>query len=132
MSDKSEEHEEHAGESTEEEGEGHTVLGDNAGVHVGSAEGPKHPPIDFGNFVMSLAHSTLVALGEVEHPELGETDVDLPTAEHTIQILEMLKEKTQNNLEPEEEKLLGSLLYELRISFVNVSAKKVDTPSSDS
>lgn len=113
-------------DGTDEQG---TVLGDEGGVHVGSVEAPEQPPIDFGNFVMSLAHSVLVALGEAEHPELGSTSVDLPTAQHSIQILEMLQEKTQGNLEPEEEKLLGSLLYELRMSYVNASAKKVDTPS---
>lgn len=102
------------------------VLGDNAGVHVGSVPDPDEPPIDFGNFVMSLAHSVLVALGEVEDPESGTKVRDLPTAHHTIQILEMLQEKTRNNLGPEEEQLLTSLLYELRMSYVDKNAKKVE------
>lgn len=98
------------------------VLRDNAGVHVGSAP-QGDSTIDFGNFVMSLAHSALVSLGMVEHPELGATGVDLETASQTIQILEMLKAKTKNNLEPEEEHLISSLLYELRMAFVDVAQK---------
>lgn len=100
-------------------------LPDNAGVYVGGAPSSNEPPIDFGNFVMSLAHSALVSMGMVEHPDGGESQVDLDTARQTIQILEMLQEKTRNNLVPEEDRLLGSLLYELRMAFVDVSAKKV-------
>ena len=104
------------------------VLPDNAGVHVGAADESKDPPIDFGNFVLSLAHGALVALGLVEHPELGKMGPrDLDTARQTIQMLEMLQAKTAGNLDPEEEKLLTSLLYELRMSYVNASAQKVDS-----
>ena len=95
------------------------VLGDSSGVHVGSAEPPRHPPIDFGNFVLSLAHSALVSMGLVEHPDFGEAAVDLDAASQSIEILEMMKQKTKGNLDSEEEKLLGSLLYELRMSFVD-------------
>jgi len=100
-------------------------LPDNAGVHLGGAPAGDEFPIDFGNFVMSLAHSALVSMGMVEHPESGDSQVDLDTARQTIQILEMLQEKTRNNLEAEEDRLLGSLLYELRMAFVDVSAKNV-------
>lgn len=102
------------------------VLGNEAGVHVGSVDGPKLPPIDFGNFVLSLAHSALVAMGLVEHPELGGAEVDLDAARQSIEIIEMLREKTRNNLDEEEDKLINSLLYELRMSFVDASAQKVD------
>ncbi len=108
---------------------GARVLGDNAGVHVGAAQGPQHPPIDFGNFALSLAHSALVSMGIVEHPEIGQTEPDLESARQSIEILEMLQEKTQGNLDEEEEKLLGSVLYELRVSFVSATAQKV-TPGS--
>lgn len=108
---------------------GEKVLGDNAGVHVGSVEAPAHPPIDFGNFALSLAHGALVAMGLVEHPELGGMHRDLDTARQSIEILEMLAQKTKGNLDTEEEKLLGSLLYELRMSFVTASAQKVEPGS---
>ena len=105
------------------------VLGDNAGVHVGTSDAPKHPPIDFGNFALSLAHSALVAMGIVEHPEFGQIERDLDSARQSIEILEMLEEKTRGNLDEDEEKLLSSVLYELRVSFVSATAQKVEPGS---
>jgi Domain of unknown function (DUF1844) len=76
------------------------------------------PPADFSTFVLSLASSALIHMGEVEPP--GETAKrrDLPMAKHTIDLLTLLREKTQSNLTPEEDKLLDSLLYDLRLRYV--------------
>lgn len=98
------------------------VLGDERGIHVGSVDDDDNP-IDFGNFLMSLAHSAMIALGIVENPESGSKEVDLESARQTIEIIKILKTKTKGNLDEDEEKLIGSLLYELRISFVNASAQ---------
>ena len=111
-------------DSEKKESEEPKVLGDEGGVHLGSVD-DDDLAIDFGNFLMSLAHSALINLGVVEHPESGEKQVDLPSAKQTIEIIEMLKEKTTGNLDEDEQKLIGSLLYELRISFVNASAQNV-------
>lgn len=102
------------------------VLGEGAGVHIGTSGDPDHIPIDFGNFALSLAHSALVAMGIVEHPEYGQVGQDLESARQSIEILEMLQEKTRGNLDPEEEKLLGGVLYELKMSFVSATAQKVE------
>jgi hypothetical protein len=76
------------------------------------------PPADFSTFILSLGSSALIHLGEVEPP--GETGMrrDLPMAKHTIDLLMLLREKTQSNLTPEEDKLLESLLYDLRLRYV--------------
>jgi hypothetical protein len=79
------------------------------------------PEIDFGTFVMSLATSTLVHLGEVKHPEAAERK-NLPLAKQTIDILGMLQEKTRGNLTKEEAQLLENLLLDLRMKYV--AAKK--------
>jgi hypothetical protein len=80
------------------------------------------PEIDFGMFVMSLASSVLVHLGEINHPESGQPDLNLPLAKQTIDILGMLREKTRGNLTQEEAQLLDNLLYDLRMKYVD--AKK--------
>lgn len=86
------------------------------------AEAAPLPEIDFGTFVMSLATSALVHLGEVAHPD-GKTDErNLPLAKQTIDILGMLREKTRGNLGREEAQLLDNLLYDLRMKYVG--AKK--------
>jgi hypothetical protein len=77
------------------------------------------PEVDFSNFVLSLAATAMVQLGMVADPETGETvEPNLPIAQHTIDTLALLREKTQGNLDDEEEKLLDSMIYELRMRFV--------------
>jgi len=79
------------------------------------------PAVDFHTFVLSLGSSALLHLGELEHPEGGEPEKDLGLAKHTIDILSMLQEKTKGNLSGAEEKLMESLLYDLRLRYVNAS-----------
>ncbi len=81
--------------------------------------------IDFYTFVLSLASSAFVHLGDAPHPETGEpVKPDLPLAQQTIDILAMLREKTKGNLTPEEEKFLENLLTDLRLRFVQRSTGK--------
>ncbi len=80
------------------------------------------PEIDFGMFVMSLASSVLVHLGEIEHPESQERTANLPLAKQTLDLLGMLQSKTRGNLTQEETQVLENLLYDLRMKYVD--AKK--------
>lgn len=81
--------------------------------------------IDFYTFVLSLASSAFVHLGDAPHPETGATvEPDLLVAKQTIDILAMLKEKTKGNLTEEEERFLEKLLTDLRLRFVQKSAAK--------
>jgi hypothetical protein len=76
--------------------------------------------INFVNFVLSLAHTTAVHLGDVPDPA-GEGGKDLVAAQQMIDILALLEEKTRGNLTAEERQLIEQLLYELRLRFVEVS-----------
>jgi hypothetical protein len=76
------------------------------------------PPVDFHTFVLSLGSSALLHLGEIENPNDGVSQKDLPLAKHTIDILVMLEEKTKGNLSSAEERLMESLLYDLRLRYV--------------
>src|SRR5262245_14315105 len=75
------------------------------------------PEIDFGSFVVSLATSALMHLGEV-HDEGGTPQVDLPLAKQTIDIISMLRDKTRGNLTDEESQFIDSALYDLRLKFL--------------
>jgi len=79
---------------------------------------PTLPAVDFHTFVLSLGSSALLHLGELEHPDVGAPQKDLPLAKHTIDILVMLEEKTRGNLTAAEDKLIASLLYDLRLRYV--------------
>lgn len=76
------------------------------------------PEVTFSTFIISLASSALVQLGEVPNPETGATGTDPCMARHSIDILEMLRQKTSNNLDRQESQLLDSILYELRMKYV--------------
>ena len=79
------------------------------------------PAVDFHTFMLSLGSSALLHLGELEHPDVGAPQKNLPLAKHTIDILVMLEEKTRGNLSPAEEKLITSLLYDLRLRYVEAT-----------
>jgi hypothetical protein len=79
------------------------------------------PAVDFHTFVLSLGSSALLHLGELEHPDVGASRKDLSLAKHTIDILAMLEQKTKGNLSSAEAKLIESLLYDLRLRFVEAS-----------
>jgi hypothetical protein len=78
--------------------------------------------ISFTTFVLSLSTAALQHLGV---PATGEGEehpaVNLQAAQQTIDILEMLEQKTKGNLSEEESKLLGTLLFDLRMRFVEAS-----------
>jgi hypothetical protein len=78
---------------------------------------PDHP-IDFSAFMLSLASSALVHLGELEHPEHDSARENLALAKQTLDILGILQDKTRGNLTADETKLLEQLLYELRLKYV--------------
>ena len=76
------------------------------------------PEVTFSTFVLSLASSALVHLGEVPNPETGHTVRDEALARNAIDLLTMLDDKTRNGLTPDESKLMRDVLYELRMKFV--------------
>jgi hypothetical protein len=78
---------------------------------------PTLPPLDFSGFVLSLATSAMVNLGQV--PDEEQHAVDLAAAKQIIDILAILEEKTRGNLAVSEDKLLKSLLYDLRVQYVD-------------
>ena len=79
------------------------------------------PHVDFATFVLSLSHSALMHLGEAPHPETGNVEQNLALARQTIDLIAMLEDKTKGNLTGDEERLLGQVLYDLRMRFVEVS-----------
>ncbi|MBI1864668.1 MAG: DUF1844 domain-containing protein [Nitrospirae bacterium] len=88
------------------------------------AGAPPLPEASFMGLLYSLHASALMAMGEVPDPHSGETQADLPIAKHSIDILGVLRKKTQGNLDADEEKLLENILYDLRMRFVRVSSEK--------
>lgn len=84
---------------------------------------PDLPPANLASLLIGLATSAFMHLGA--GPEGGDSkgEADLPAAKHAIDLLAVLEAKTRGNLEEEEEALLKTLLYDLRIQYVQAKAK---------
>ena len=77
--------------------------------------------MDFSTFILSLNASSLIHMGEIPDPEAMERSVNLPAAKHTIEILEIILDKTVGNLDETEKKLLEDILYNLRMKYMQQS-----------
>ncbi len=80
-------------------------------------------PVDFSMHVLSLASTALISLGKMPAPDAQEHPLDLETARHLIDVLAMLELKTKGNLDEAERKLLASLVYDLRVAYVDAQPK---------
>ncbi len=78
-------------------------------------------PANFTGLLLGLATSAFINLGEQVEENGQQPQVDLAGAKHAIDLLSVLQVKTAGNLEPEEESLLTTLLYDLRMKFIQAS-----------
>ena len=78
-------------------------------------------PVTFSTFVLGLSTQALFHLGEIPDPVTKEATRDLVAAKQVIDILGVLREKTRNNLQAGEETLLDSVLYDLRMRYVELA-----------
>lgn len=76
--------------------------------------------INFNTFILSLNTAALVHLGELPDPITQKKEPNLMLARQAIETLEMLKTKTKGNLTPDEEKLLSTIICELKLKFVKL------------
>jgi Domain of unknown function (DUF1844) len=78
-------------------------------------------PIDFSTFIVSLASSALVHLGDAPNPESGKLEKSLAHGKQVIDLIGLLQEKTRGNLSEDEGRLLQALLLDLRLRFVEAT-----------
>ena len=75
-------------------------------------------PMTFEALIFSLSTTALLQLGMAPHPDTGKQEKDLPGAKQTIDILEMLQQKTRGNLTADEGQMLEECLYDLKMTYV--------------
>ncbi len=76
------------------------------------------PEVNFVNFVLSLSTTAMYHFGDFPNPESQKAQRNLAAAKQTIDILGMLKSKTDGNLDDNERSLMDGLLFELRMRYV--------------
>jgi len=75
---------------------------------------------NFSTLVLSVASSAAMSLGLAPDPNTGQTSVDKKMAQFNIDLLEVLKTKSENNRTDEEEKLINQLISDLKMKFVSL------------
>ncbi len=78
----------------------------------------------FNDLVAIFEVSGWQALGKIPNPLTGKTEVNLPAARNAVDILMLLRDKSRNNLVPEEEKLLASAIANLQLNYTETVKKK--------
>ena len=87
---------------------------------VPPADAPKRSPV-FENLIRSLGQNAAMLLGGYADPQTGRPVLDLEGAREMIDMLDVLREKTQGNLAPEEDTLLLDVLGNLKLAFMEMA-----------
>jgi len=96
---------------------------------------PREVPSEFGGpfdedssgfetLVSYLSTTAMFQLGLIAGPSGEHIPADMPNAKRTVDLLDVLQEKTRGNLTANESRLLEEVLYELRMSFVEVQKRQ--------
>jgi len=101
--------------------------GDRSTLHEPQSE-PRGPYEDestgFETLVSYLSTTAMFQLGLIPGPSGERIPADMPNAKRTVDLLEVLQEKTKGNLSASESRLLQDVLYELRMSFVEMQKRQ--------
>jgi hypothetical protein len=79
------------------------------------------PAASFAELVNLLVMQAMAGMGLLPGPGGERFAPNLEVAKHFIDMLQVLDDKTKSNLTPEEKGLLDQVLYEMRMSFVQVA-----------
>lgn len=78
----------------------------------------------FVQLVSSLHGAALMQMGKIKNPATDKLERNLEQAERTIEMLDMLKEKTKGNLSNDEEKFVSAVVSEVKLNYVDEKAKE--------
>ena len=88
----------------------------------------------FITLISSLSSQAWIQLGKMKNPVTDKIEKNLEAASMSIDMLSMLHEKTKNNLEEYEAKLLEQSLNDLKMNFVfekKSNSTNVDTSDNE-
>ena len=85
----------------------------------------------FINLVNMLASSAMQQLGKLVNPVTNETEVNLEGAQVTIDMIEMLKAKSEGNLDDDESRIITDLLSSLQMNYVQTANEEKEGGSKD-
>ena len=71
--------------------------------------------------------SAMQSMGKLKNPVTDQVERDLAQANQSIEMIEMLKEKTKGNISEELSRAVDAFLTELRLNYVDEVAKDKTT-----
>ncbi len=80
----------------------------------------------FIKLLLMLRAGALQHLGQLTNPLTNERKVNMELARETIDMLDLMREKTAGNLSEPESEMLNNLISELQVAYVEVSTKGAD------
>jgi hypothetical protein len=96
------------------------ALAHETGDNPGGAGQQELPAASFEMLVTTFATEAMVALGQLPNPFTNEHTLSFEHAKYTIDMLQVLEDKTKGNLSTDEAALLESLLHQLRLAYVTL------------
>ncbi len=88
----------------------------------------------FFRIVATFEAAAMQQLGKIASPLTGDVEIDLGGVRDSIDMLDMLRRKTEGNLNEDEKRLIDHVLYQLRMNFLDVSKEeqaKAAAPSAE-
>ena len=73
----------------------------------------------FMGLCSSLVTQAWMQLGKIKNPMTDKIEIDLDAASLTIDMLSMLKDKTEGNISDDESKIIDQSINELRINYIS-------------
>ena len=80
----------------------------------------------FSQLVLMFHAAAMQQMGKIKNPLTDKIERDLSAAQGSIDLLDMLKEKTKGNLNADEDRLLSNVLKELKLNYVDELNKPDD------
>ena len=77
------------------------------------------PPLDFSSLILPFYTQAVIKLGLAEDPLSTKQGENLELAKRLIDLLDLLKERTEGNLKPEEEKFLTGCIHQLKLAYMD-------------
>ena len=88
--------------------------------------------IMFVQLVSMFQAAALQQMGKLKNPVTDKVDKNLEQAQLSIDLLDMLKEKTKGNRSADEERFLSSVIQDLKLNYVDELAKESSPPAEKS
>ncbi len=85
----------------------------------------------FINLITMLGSSAMQQMGKLVNPITKKTEINLESAQITIDMIAMLKDKTKGNLSDEENAVVADILSSLQMNYVETTKEETAKKTND-